>query len=92
MSNSVEQRQTATIAYENAGREITQAFETRNANLTLAAGALGVLLTVLGAGQLFGNDIIIQVGRRVSKIPSHTFPKLVAGGFIVLALLWEATR
>lgn len=54
-------RTAATLAYENAGREITQAFSILNANLTLAAGTLGVLLTVLGAGELFGHDIVVQV-------------------------------
>jgi hypothetical protein len=54
-------RAVASLAYENAGREITQAFSVLSANLTLAAGTLGVLLTVLGAGELFGHDIVVQV-------------------------------
>ncbi len=53
-------RALASLAYENAGREITQAFETLNSNLTLAAGALGALLAVLGAGELFGRDTQAQ--------------------------------
>jgi hypothetical protein len=91
MPSPLEQREAATLAFDNAGREITQAFDTMNANLTLAAGTLGVLLTVLGAGQLFGNDVVVQVGNRVSKLPARTvetvggIPKLSDVSLLLLA-------
>jgi hypothetical protein len=70
-------RAAATLAYENAGREITQAFSILNANLTLAAGTLGVLLTVLGAGELFGHDIVIKIaGHTVDRAGVRETPTL----------------
>lgn len=45
----------AVLIYENSGREITQNFETMNSNMALAAGTLAAVLTVLGAGELFGS-------------------------------------
>lgn len=61
-------REAAQLAFENAGREISQAFGTLNANLTLAAGTLGVLITVLGAGELFGQDVIVEIDGTVSDV------------------------
>lgn len=85
-------RAAATLAYENAGREITQAFSVLNANLTLAAGTLGVLLTVLGAGELFGHDIVVQVaGHTVDQagvLETHTLagvPRLSDVSVLLLA-------
>jgi len=43
----------ARMVYEDAGREITQSFETQNSNMTLVAGTLAAVLTVLGTGELF---------------------------------------
>jgi hypothetical protein len=54
LPSKVNRREAAGLAYQNAGREISQAFDVLNSNLTLAAGTLGVLITVLGAGELFG--------------------------------------
>jgi hypothetical protein len=43
----------AKMAYENAGREISQSFDIQNSNMALAAGALAAILTVIGTGNLF---------------------------------------
>jgi hypothetical protein len=77
--NVAKKRAIATLAYENAGREITQAFGTLNSNLTLAAGALGALLTVLGAGELFGHDIIVQIASRAVKNAGSARASTLAG-------------
>lgn len=55
MSDGLEGRryQLAHAAYQNAGREITQAFSTLNFNTALAAGVLATVLGTLGAGELF---------------------------------------
>ena len=74
-----ERRAAATLAYENAGREITQAFGTLSSNLTLAAGTLGALLTVLGAGELFGHDIVVQVIGHAVKPASVPDTRTLAG-------------
>lgn len=63
MPTRVERREGASLAYENAGREITQAFDILNSNLTLAAGTLAALLAVLGAGELFKSQpVTVEVG------------------------------
>jgi hypothetical protein len=59
MPSRDERRETLTLAFEDAGREITQAFSTLSGNLTLAAGTLGALLAVIGAGELFGQQSVI---------------------------------
>jgi hypothetical protein len=43
----------------DAGREITQAFDTLTNNLTLAGGTLAALLAVIGAGELFGDQPVV---------------------------------
>ena len=48
--------ETARLAYENAGREISQSFAVQNANMSLVAGTLAAILTVLGAGELFASE------------------------------------
>jgi hypothetical protein len=76
MSREVgERRELARLSYENAGREITQAFNTMNSNMTLVAGTLAALLGALGAGELFAGD-----GR-----PSG-FPEFSSVSLLVLAL------
>jgi hypothetical protein len=68
----------AQLAYENAGREITQVFDVMNSNTSLAAGVLAALLAVLGAGELFAQgEEIAQRG--------ETFPRLSAVSLVVLA-------
>jgi hypothetical protein len=69
-------REAAGLAFENAGREISQAFGILNANLTLAAGTLGVLITVLGAGELFGQDVIVEIDGLVSYASTSDAPTL----------------
>ncbi|MEV0194872.1 hypothetical protein [Nonomuraea sp. NPDC050691] len=44
----------AGLAYQDAGREITQNFSTMASNMSLATGMLAAILTVIGAGELFG--------------------------------------
>jgi hypothetical protein len=74
----IDRRALAKTAFENAGREISQAFEVMNANTSLAAGALAAILAVLGAGELFG--------RGASKAGQDgTFPRLSAVSLVVLA-------
>ncbi len=69
-------RSLARLQFENAGREITQSFDVMNSNMALGAGTLAAILTVLGAGELFGLGDG-QGGRG--------FPKLSATSLIVLA-------
>jgi hypothetical protein len=81
-----EQRKMAVLAYENAGREISQVFDVINSNTGLAAGTLAAVLAVLGAGELFGSS-----GRRVAL--GGGLPRLSSVSLIVLAaaapLLWR---
>jgi len=62
--------------YDNAGREITQNFETMNSNMSLAAGGIAALVTVIGAGQLFKG-----------KVQSHV-PSLSAISLILLVAVF----
>lgn len=71
-------RELAKLAFENAGREITQVFEVMNSNLALAAGALAALLAVLGAGELFAQS-------REGTELRESLPSLSAVSLIVLA-------
>lgn len=79
--------------FDDAGREITQAFNVLGSNLTLAAGLLGALLAVIGAGELFGGQTVIVNTERTrvhTGLPSHAtvagLPKLSAVSLLVLAL------
>lgn len=54
MPETLSRHQLAQLMYEDAGREITQAFAVLNSNMSLAAGTLAALIAVLGAGELFG--------------------------------------
>ncbi len=49
----IERSETARLAYENAGREISQSFDIQNSNMALVAGTLAAVLTVLGTGEIF---------------------------------------
>lgn len=55
-------RDLAKLAYENAGRELSLASQALNSNLTLAAGTLGALLIVVGAGALFSATAQLEHG------------------------------
>lgn len=69
--------QLAKAAYENAGREITQAFSTLNFNTALAAGVLATVLGTIGAGELFG---------RQPSAPTDGIPDLSVVSNFVLVL------
>lgn len=90
--DEVDTRQAAALAYENAGREISQAFGVLNSNLTLAAGTLGALLAVLGAGELFGSEEIriFVEGASVKSLSApvrelHGVPKFSNVALLLLA-------
>jgi hypothetical protein len=70
-------RDLARLTYENAGREITQAFSVMNANMALVAGTLAALLAALGAGELFASE-----GR------SNGFPEFSSVSLLVLTLAY----
>jgi hypothetical protein len=72
-------REAAALLYESAGREITLNFDNMNANLSLAAGALAAVLSVLGAGELFRHHAASET---VAGIP-----RLSPVSLLVLALL-----
>ena len=88
-----EQRHTATVAFEDAGREITQAFDVMGVNLTLAAGTLAALLAVIGAGELFGKQaIVVYVSggaanvRAIGPPTVHGLPKFTSTSVLLLAV------
>lgn len=72
-------REVTTLAFENAGREISQVFDVMNSNLALAAGTLAALLAVLGAGELFAQ------AKEGTQVRGGSFPRLSAVSLIVLA-------
>jgi hypothetical protein len=74
----------ARIAHEDAGRGISQNFDTLHSTLALSGGALAALLALLGAGQLFANRIT-QTGTVLSPDLAH-LPKLSSVSLLVLAL------
>ncbi|OBI50369.1 hypothetical protein [Mycobacterium sp. E787] len=70
---SEDQRQLATVTYQDAGREVSQNFSTMYSNLTLASGLLTALLGVLGAGELFkgaGGTTGTQPPHMIEGIPA----------------------
>ncbi len=70
MSEELE-RDAARLAYENAGREISQSFDVLNVNMTLAAGTLAALLTVLAAGELFKvPPIVVDIANHQANLKS----------------------
>lgn len=73
-------REAAALLYDSAGREISLNFDTMNANLSLAAGALAAVLSVLGAGELFR----APKGQAVPK----GLPHLSSVSLLVLALVF----
>ena len=74
----------ARIAHDDAGRGITQNFDTLHSTLALSGGALAALLALLGAGQLFANRIT-PTGTVLSPDLAH-MPKLSSVSLLVLAL------
>jgi hypothetical protein len=80
MSTEVEpHRVAAELLYESAGREISLNFDTMNANLSLAAGALAAVLSVLGAGELFR--------AKPKGVTTSGLPHLSSVSLLVLALV-----
>jgi hypothetical protein len=47
MSEVEERRALAQLMHQDAGREVTQAFEVMNSNMSFAAGLLATLIAVL---------------------------------------------
>jgi hypothetical protein len=80
-------RQAAVAAFEDAGREITQAFGVLSSNVTLAAGTLAALLAVVGAGELFNrqtvqitthtNEVLSVQGQSTAGIPELSNVSLI---------------
>lgn len=87
------QRHAATVAFEDAGREITQAFDVMGVNLTLAAGTLAALLAVIGAGELFAKQAtVVNVNGVAAKVHAassptvHGLPKFTSTSLLLLAV------
>lgn len=88
-----EQREAARAAFDDAGREITQAFDTLSGNLTLAGGTLAALLAVIGAGELFSRptvDVSVNGGAAHVQVPAapmvHGLPKFSNASLLLLAV------
>lgn len=88
-----EQRDAARAAFDDAGREITQAFDTLTNNLTLAGGTLAALLAVIGAGELFGDQpVVVSINGATTHLqtPSsptaYGLPKLTNTSLLLLAV------
>jgi hypothetical protein len=84
-------RETAALAFNDAGREVTQAFDVLGSNLTLTAGTLAALLAVIGAGELFhSSTVILASSGKASAVPgqvatAHGIPKLSSTSLLLLA-------
>jgi len=61
-----EKRSFAERLFDDAGREMSQNFDTMNSNMSLAAGTLAAVLTVIGAGELFASGTM----RPTKEVPS----------------------
>jgi len=73
MPSEAEYRELATVELTDAGREISQQFGTLNSSLALATGTLGALLAVIGGGELFNHQTIIEIGSHsAQEIPAST--------------------
>jgi hypothetical protein len=80
MSEVASRRELAQLMHQDAGREITQAFEVMNSNMSLAAGTLAALIAVLGAGELFRGK-----SSGVTAV-LHGVPRLSSVSLIVLSI------
>lgn len=88
-----QQREAARAAFDDAGREITQAFDTLSGNLTLAGGTLAALLAVIGAGELFSRPtMVVSVNGSAThlQVPAaplvHGLPKFSNASLLLLAV------
>ncbi len=79
MPETLSRHDLAQLMYEDSGREITQAFEVLNSNMSLAAGTLAALIAVLGAGELFGSK------SNGASTVLHGVPRLSSVSLIVLS-------
>lgn len=61
-----DKRSFAERLFDDSGREMSQNFDTMNTNMSLAAGTLAAVLTVIGAGELFGS----ATARSSTSIPA----------------------
>jgi hypothetical protein len=77
MPETLSHQDLAQLMHQDAGREISQAFEVLNSNMSLAAGALAALIAVLGAGELFGG--------KGAATPVRGVPHLSSVSLIVLS-------
>jgi hypothetical protein len=80
MPETLSRHDLAQLMYEDAGREITQAFGVLNSNMSLAAGTLAALIAVLGAGELFGGK------SNGTQTALHGVPRLSSVSLIVLSV------
>src|ERR1044071_7934045 len=77
MPSEIKRQSLAGRLYDDSGREMTQNFATMNSNMSLAAGTLAAVLTVLGAGELFGGN---------NAVPSSKVPTLSPVSLIILVI------
>jgi hypothetical protein len=86
-------REAARAAFDDAGREVTQAFDTLANNLTLAGGTLAALLAVIGAGELFGRQpVVVSVNGSTAQVQApgppmaHGLPEFTNASLLLLAV------
>ena len=82
--SSLSEAERARLLYENAGREITQQFDTMASCLTLASGTVAALLALLGGSEIFA----ARIGPSGKVLPPDLghIPKLSSVALVVLSL------